>query len=289
MGEPFGDERFSYSLLLVFFNRLTTCAAAAIILSVKGLDAKPRAQLLSYAAISVSNVVATACQYEALRYLSFPLQTLGKTSKMIPNMLWGALILRRRYSRQDYMIAIAITGGCALFGTSGRLAAKGVEGSGTLQSYSTGIALMMTYLAFDGFTSIWQDRLFRGTSMTIYNQSLYVSLWSSFMAATGLLTSGQLLPAVAFLWRHPSVVPSMLALSAAATIGQFFITYTIKSQGAHLFATVMTTRQLLSILLSCIIFRHPLTLWQWGSTALVFTALYAKTLTKLAPKESNAP
>lgn len=35
MGEPFGDERFTYSLLLVLFNRLTTCAVAAIILAVR--------------------------------------------------------------------------------------------------------------------------------------------------------------------------------------------------------------------------------------------------------------
>lgn len=31
------------------------------------------------------------------RYLSFPLQTLGKTSKMLPVMLWGAVILHKRY------------------------------------------------------------------------------------------------------------------------------------------------------------------------------------------------
>ncbi len=39
--------------------------------------------------------------------------------------------------------------------------------------------------------------------------------------------------------------------------------HTIKSYGALLFATVMTTRQFLSILLSCILYRHPLTTGQW--------------------------
>ena len=45
--------------------------------------------------------------------------------------------------------------------------------------------------------------------------------------------------------------------------GQLFIVHTIKSYGALLFATVMTTRQFLSILLSCILYRHPLTAGQW--------------------------
>lgn len=39
---------------------------------------KPGAPLLAYGSISLSNVVATFCQYEALKYVSFPVQTLAK-------------------------------------------------------------------------------------------------------------------------------------------------------------------------------------------------------------------
>ena len=45
--------------------------------------------------------------------------------------------------------------------------------------------------------------------------------------------------------------------------GQLFIIHTIKAFGALTFATVMTTRQFVSILLSCALFAHPLTLGQW--------------------------
>lgn len=34
MAEPFGDEPFTYSLLLVLFNRLTTCMVSAVVLAV---------------------------------------------------------------------------------------------------------------------------------------------------------------------------------------------------------------------------------------------------------------
>ena len=64
------------------------------------------------------------------------------------------------------------------------------------------------------------------------------------------------------------------------TIGQLFISHTIRTYGALLFATVMTTRQFISILLSCVLFGHPLSLGQWGGTATVFGALYYKTLSK---------
>ena len=42
----------------------------------------------------------------------------------------------------------------------------------------------------------------------------------------------------------------------------------------------MTTRQFLSILLSCILFVHPLTPWQWLGTIIVFGTLYYKAFAK---------
>jgi hypothetical protein len=67
-----------------------------------------------------SNVVATFCQYEALKYVSFPVQTLGKCAKMIPVMIWGTLVNQKSYKGKDYLIAMMITGGCILFAMTGR-------------------------------------------------------------------------------------------------------------------------------------------------------------------------
>ncbi len=53
-------------------------------------ELRPVAPPYAYAAISLSNVVATFCQYEALKHVSFPVQTLGKCAKMIPVMIWCA-------------------------------------------------------------------------------------------------------------------------------------------------------------------------------------------------------
>ena len=68
----------------------------------------------------------------------------------------------------------------------------------------------------------------------------------------------------------------MVALSLSTTVGQFFISYTIKNFGALVFATIMTTRQFLSILLSTVLFLHPLSLGQWAGTGVVFGTLYYK-------------
>ena len=109
MVEPYGEgdsaETFKYSLFLVLCNRLTSCMVAIVSLVVsawtrpaqphhpscltdfelippsdqsngKMSEIKPVAPIYTYAAVSLSNVIATTCQYEALKYVSFPVQTL---------------------------------------------------------------------------------------------------------------------------------------------------------------------------------------------------------------------
>ena len=44
----------------------------------------------------------------------------------------------------------------------------------------------------------------------------------------------------------------------------------------------MTTRQFLSILLSCLLFLHPLSFGQWIGTGLVFGALYYKVFSSVS-------
>ena len=82
---------------------------------------RPKAPLYSYAAVSASNVLATTCQYEALKHVTLPVQTLGKCAKMIPVMVWGVLILRKSYGTKDYSRALLVTAGCTIFLMSGEV------------------------------------------------------------------------------------------------------------------------------------------------------------------------
>lgn len=73
-----------------------------------GQDLGPVAPSQAHAAVSVSNVVATFCQYEALKHVSFPVQTLGKCAKMIPVMIKGTVIMRKQYNFKDYGVAALV-------------------------------------------------------------------------------------------------------------------------------------------------------------------------------------
>jgi adenosine 3'-phospho 5'-phosphosulfate transporter B2 len=255
---------------------------AAAVLAYKRAGVAPVAPLPAYAAVSLSNVIATTCQYEALRYVSFPVQTLGKCGKMIPVMLWGRVILGRRYGASDYAVAAAVTAGATIFLLGGDLtsAAASKHGKPSADTSMYGIALMAGYLGFDGFTSTFQDKLFKGYAMETYNQMLWVTACSALLSAAWLLGDSSMSEAIGFVTRHPEALRGIFTLSLSSAIGQLFILHTIREFGALIFATVMTSRQFLSILLSCVLFMHPLTPAQWLGTASIFGALYYQAATK---------
>lgn len=278
--EPEGDAGtyFKNSLVLVFANRLAAAFVASVVLLVRAdySELRNKAPLYKYFLISFSNVIATSCQYEALKWVTLPTQTLAKCAKMIPVMIWGTFMSGKRYGPVEYGVAVFVAIGCTVFLLSGNIAAKKASSE---DSYY-GLLLMLGYLGFDGFTSTFQEKLFAGYQMTIYNQMMYVNLCSGLMSICFLAASGKVLDSMAFIAKYPAVLGDMAILSFSAVSGQFAITYTIKEFGALLYATIMTIRQFLSVFVSNLIFRHGMTGMQWLGAVTVFGALFYKTYAK---------
>ncbi|KAJ8749835.1 hypothetical protein K2173_013238 [Erythroxylum novogranatense] len=278
MRVPYGanKEYFKFSLFLVFCNRITTSVVSAVVLVARKKALDPVAPVYKYCLISVSNILTTTCQYEALKYVSFPVQTLAKCAKMIPVMIWGTVIMQKKYKGIDYLIAFLVTLGCSIFilfpaGTDFSPYSRGRENT------IWGVSLMLGYLGFDGFTSTFQDKLFKGYDMEIHTQIFYTTICSCFLSFTGLILQEHLTPAIDFVYQHHDCLFDIALLSTS-----IFISYTIRTFGALTFAAIMTTRQLVSIMLSCLWFAHPLSWEQWIGAVVVFGSLYAKNLLRAA-------
>jgi solute carrier family 35 (adenosine 3'-phospho 5'-phosphosulfate transporter), member B2 len=271
-------ELFRSTLLLVLANRVAAAAAAAAVIVGRRdwADLRNAAPLYTYVLISFSNVVATGCQYEALKWVTLPTQTLAKSAKMIPVLILGTTLSGKRYTVVDYAAAVAVALGCTAFMVFGKIAARKASES---DSY-IGLILMAAYLVFDGFTSTFQEKLFHGYNMSIYNAMLYINLSSAAMSCVLLTASGTLEQSLAFVRRYPQVLRDMVILSTSAVSGQFAITYTIKSHGALLYATVMTIRQFCTVFLSNIVFGHGMNIMQWVGAAVVFLALFYRSWAK---------
>merc|ERR1719389_368597 len=264
---------FKDSVFLVLMNRTVAVLFAICMVAGKGESLVNGAPLWKYLAISFSNVYASTCQYEALKYVSFPVQMLGKSFKMMPVMVWGMAVSGKRFSLSDWLIAFAVTGGVVEFLMTGPISSHGDDGSSTY-----GLMLLGGFLALDGFTSTFQEKLFKDHVTSKYNQMLYINLGSCCISSFTLCASGRMGSAIAFAIGHPGFAQDAMTLSAAAVTGQWFIYSQVKDFGALVFAATMNVRQVVSILISYAKYGHSITGLQILGLLVIFGALFYKSL-----------
>merc|ERR1719246_402692 len=281
MQHPYDGALFEYAIFLVFLNRVGAVLFAACMARASGENLRNNAPLWKYGIISFANVYASACQYEALKYVSFAVQMLGKSFKMMPVMVWGMIVSGKRYGATDWLIAGAITGGVTEFLMTGPISSSDDSSS------TYGLMLLGGFLALDGFTSTFQEKLFKEHVTSKYNQMLYINLGSCIISSFTLIASGRLTHAIGFATSHPAFAWDSVTLSAAAVGGQWFIYSQVKEFGALVFATTMNVRQVVSILVSYAKYGHSITFSQMLGLALVFGALFYKSYVSLVSNETK--
>mmetsp|Transcript_1372 Transcript_1372/g.2135 ORF Transcript_1372/g.2135 Transcript_1372/m.2135 type:complete len:348 (-) Transcript_1372:36-1079(-) len=283
MSLPYDGEFFKVSVFLVMCNRIWAVLYATCMAYLKGETFKNQAPLWKYLAISFSNVAASACQYDALKWVSFPVQMLGKSFKMMPVMVLGILISGKQYKSRDWAIALGVTFGVTGFLMTGEISSKHKGKDDSMY----GLLLLCGFLLFDGFTSTFQEKLFSEGKGSKYNQMIYVNSGSLIVSFFTVLVSGNMPTAIGFCFAHPLFFFHAMMLSAAAVAGQFFIYSMVKEYGALVFAMTMNLRQVVSILISYSMYGHTINLLQAMGLCVVFGCLFYKSSFS-GSKESNA-
>ena len=111
---------------------------------------------LDYVTAGVSYICAMLCSTEALKFVSLPMQALGKSCKMVPVMLFGFLIRGKRYSFRETLAVLLITAGITVFQQK-KGSSSGSAVGGDHANY--GLALLFLSLVLDGVTGACQDRM----------------------------------------------------------------------------------------------------------------------------------
>merc|ERR1719265_1244157 len=86
-----------------------------------------------------------------------------------------------------------------------------------------GLLLLCGFLVFDGFTSTFQENIFKQYSTTKYNQILWINLGSATISFLSLVGTGSLNQAIEFCMKHPRFAIDAGMISGAAVGGQYFI------------------------------------------------------------------
>jgi len=131
------------------------------------------------------------------------------------------------------------------------------------ESIYIGVCILLVYLAADGFTSSYQQRLFRVKKTSIFDQMFWMCVFGALFSGIWLICCGQLSYCLTFLRRYPKINRDIVYLSLSSAFSQVAITYTIHAFGAVTLASIMTIRQVVSIALNSVVFHESLNTLQW--------------------------
>ncbi|UYV82994.1 SARDH [Cordylochernes scorpioides] len=265
-----GTGQFSDSQFLVFVNRVLAFVISGLYLLV---SKQPRhtAPLYKYSYCSFSNIMSSWCQYEALKFISFPTQVLAKASKIIPVMLMGKLISKKSYPYHEYLTAILISAGMTMF-----LLANGDHKHRETVTTFSGVVILAGYMVFDSFTSNWQSEIFRQHQVTSIQMMCSVNFFSCILTGASLIQQGQMGASLSFMARFPGFKQDCFLLSLCSAAGQLFIFHTIATFGPVVFVIIMTIRQAIAIILSCIFYGHHIGLLGVLGITIVFAAIFLR-------------
>ena len=200
----------------------------------------------------------------------------------------GKLLKGTVYPWNQYFEAFLITVGVAVFSAASK------SSNSDASTEIKGLLLMVCYVCSDSFTSQWQSRLYKNygkANIDQYQMMLGVNTSAIIITTAGLLVTGDFLKVYEFLLVNPNVLVYNIVTAITSATGQLFIFYTIKEFGPIVFTVIMTTRQLFSITISAVLFRHHLGLLSFVGAALVFGVLFyqiRKSYYKATEKKNTA-
>lgn len=269
-GEGDKQEKFTYTLALVFVQCVVNYIYAQIMLSMVFKQGEDKTSTMYYASSALTYLLAMVCSNMALQWVNYPTQVVGKSCKPIPVMILGVLFGHKSYPLAKYLFIMTVVVGVALFMYKDKPVTMKQEDDNGI---GIGEILLILSLTMDGLTGAIQDRMKAEYQSKSGHMMLYMNLWSVGYLAFALIVTGELFDFIGFIQRHPFVIWDLMTFSVASALGQFFIFRMIAEYGALPCSIVTTTRKFFTVLASVIYFGNALSSRQWLGTVLVFVGL----------------
>ena len=280
------DGKFPSAAFCVFSNRFLAIIVAIICVKLKhgSVFDNNVAPLKAFTPCALSNTLSSWSQYASLRYVSFPVQTVFKSSKIIPVMIMGKFLKGTIYTRSQYLEALFITIGVAIFSVFAQ------ESKREIGTEIQGLAYMLCYIIFDCFTSQWQDKIYvtyGRQNVDPFQMMLGVNCSAIVITTAGLLLSGDFPKVWEFFLVNPDVLVYNIITAITSASGQLCIFYTIKEFGPIVFTIIMTVRQMISICISAYKFGHHIQAKALCGAIIVFGVLFYQIRRKFLAKQKK--
>lgn len=267
-------DKFTYNQVLIFIMVCVNCIWAKCALIIKRGSARDFSRDHTpnwlYACTAASYVGAMLSSTNALKYVPYPTQVIGKSCKPIAVMLLGVLWAGKRYTWKKVGCICLVVIGVALFMYNPDKASA----SDSDHSMGWGEVLLVISLLMDGFTGAFQEKMRTDQYRTTEHNMMYnMNFWSVVILSTGIIYTGEYASFWEFTKQYPQVWSMIFLYSMCAAVGQHFIFLTVVTFGPLMCSVITTTRKFFTVLCSVILFRNPMSMQKWFATLLVFIGL----------------
>eukprot|EP00276_Gloeochaete_wittrockiana_P008883 CAMPEP_0184660206 /NCGR_PEP_ID=MMETSP0308-20130426/32862_1 /TAXON_ID=38269 /ORGANISM="Gloeochaete witrockiana, Strain SAG 46.84" /LENGTH=306 /DNA_ID=CAMNT_0027100603 /DNA_START=303 /DNA_END=1223 /DNA_ORIENTATION=- len=229
----------------------------------KDKDMKMRAPFYWYAIIGFLSVAGVGFSLDGLNHVNYPTAVVFKSSKVIPVMAAGVFVMKKKYGLLEYVSASSFVGGLCMF------ALADVQVSPKFSLW--GILLLSIALLMDAFVGNCQEKVIRVYGVPSAEIVQYTYLVASVLSALYITGTGEMWRGIKLSTDDPEVFFWMLVYGAVSYVGFFFVLALVNRFGAVTCVVVTSTRKLLTIVLSFIMFPKPFNIWYvWGTLALAF-------------------
>jgi UDP-galactose transporter B1 len=290
-----GDEEkeWDFPFALNFFMAMAGFLVAALIELMQ--SAGPKISLMVFWKAALTCAMASPVGYASLKYITFPMMILTKSSKPVPVMLIGILLYRRKFPWYKYVSVALVCGGITLFSAMKKSSKAEDPSKSELTSLLFGVFLVLINLALDGFTNNEQDEIFNKYKATSIQMMKNTNVWQAIFILAYLVgmyavlgADSELAKAVDVLTTCPGVQSDITLFCLCASVGQVLIFAVMKEFGSLAWITIAVTRKLFTILVSVFMFNHTVLPLQWAGISAVFTGLILESMMKYVDQKADA-
>jgi UDP-galactose transporter B1 len=261
-------DRFNFITSLLFLQCLVSVVVSRTMLLVRQEPVKDVFRGGVWPVLSLAYLGAMVCSNQALHYLNYPTQVVGKSCKPIPIMIIGVLFAGRSYTWRKYLFVLMIVLGVAVFSYKDKKA--DITGS----SFGFGEMLLVASLALDGVTAAIQDTIKSNNPPSSYQMMFCMNIWSTLAALLASLLTGDLNALVAFLVQYPDTTANVGMFCACSALGQVFIYKSVTQLSPLTCSIITTTRKCFTVVASVLLFGNQLSTRQWTGVLVVFAGLF---------------
>jgi UDP-galactose transporter B1 len=278
-------ERFSYSFAILLFQNLFSFLLARAINRYQFGLKQSAMDLKTELTIAGCNFGTMICANTALSFVSYPVQALMKSSKII-SILMVSLIFasatKKKYTASQYFSGFIITTGIVIFNLF-----QG-KAKGDKETSFVGLALLVVSLFCDGLIGVKQNEAKEKFKPSAFDQMESANKWCLLFAFVFSVVTFQMGPFVFFCILYPAVIVDLVTIALLGTLGQVFIFYTIFNFSPLILSIVTTTRKFFTVLASIFFYNHPVNNTQWLSIGLVFCGVLLEFISEQRKHSSGA-